>query len=282
MRHAHGVYMLGLAPAPPCAAACASASAMVSNWSLAINGATIAGFCVCVLKQRARWNQHWMGNGNWWCCQHPCLLLPCIAIIMPHASVLLALQWTPAAIGQVAWCQYGLHATSVVRFHVTLCSINRKSFFSTISCISKWSGTTFQTNTRFVNRLHTIKTHKRCNEPNITALPPVKLEICLRKHTSNSWFSFFPAFLRIQESPKKKHTQSHFVNELHAFCPFFKAYHVGKHRRGLMHVSYCISSHNFTYNSHFCLCDSDSITSIFAAPEIEMAKKLLKVTSWTN
>ena len=61
-----------------------------------------------------------------------------------------------------------------------------KIVFSTISCISKWSGTTFQTNTRFVNRLHTIKTHKRCNEPNITALPPVKLEICLRKHTSNS------------------------------------------------------------------------------------------------
>ena len=79
-----------------------------------------------------------------------------------------------------------------------------KIVFSTISCISKWSGTTFQTNTRFVNRLHTIKTHKRCNEPNITALPPVKLEICLRKHTSNSWFSFFSAFLRSQESPKKK------------------------------------------------------------------------------
>ena len=49
---------------------------------------------------------------------------------------------------------------------------------------------------------------------------------------------------------KKKNTQIDFVNELHAFCPFFKAYHVGKHRRGLMHVSYCISSHNFTYIIH--------------------------------
>ena len=71
-------------------------------------------------------------------------------------------------------------------FHVTIPVHKSEITFSTISCISKWSGTTFQTNTRFVNRLHTIKTHKRCNEPNITALPPVKLEICLRKHTSNS------------------------------------------------------------------------------------------------
>ena len=63
-------------------------------------------------------------------------------------------------------------------------------------------------------------------------------------------FHDFPRFYGLRNHPKKKNTQSHFVNELHAFCPFFKAYHMGKHRRGLLHVSYCISSHNFTYIIH--------------------------------
>ena len=160
--------------------------------------------------------------------------------------MLLALQWTPAAIGQVAWCQYALHATSVVRFHVTLCSINQKLFFDNFMY--------FEVVRHHLPNQHALckqatydKNHKRCNEPDITALPPVKLEICLRKHTSNSWFSF-SAFLRSQESPKKKkNTQSHFVNELHAFCPFFFNYHMRKHRRGLMHTSFSISSHMFTY-----------------------------------
>ena len=60
----------------------------------------------------------------------------------------------------------------------------------------------------------------------------------------------FPRVFTFSGITQKKKTQSHFVNELHAFCPFFKAYHMGKHRRGLMHVSYCISSHNFTYIIH--------------------------------
>ena len=63
-----------------------------------------------------------------------------------------------------------------------------KIVFSTISCISKWSGTTFQTNTSFVNRLRTIKNHKHCNEPKITALPSVILEIYLLQNADSRIF----------------------------------------------------------------------------------------------
>ena len=113
----------------------------------------------------------------------------------------------------------------------------------------------------------------------------MKLEICLRKHTSDSWFSFSPAFLRSQESPKKKNTQSHFVNELHTFRPFFLNYHMKKHRRGLMHNSFSISSHMFTYIIDMYVSDfnfwfSVYITSILAAVEIAKENHILKVTFW--
>ena len=47
---------------------------------------------------------------------------------------------------------------------------------------------TFQSNTRSVNRLRTIKKHKRCNEPKITALPSVILEIYLLQNADSRIF----------------------------------------------------------------------------------------------
>ena len=84
---------------------------------------------------------------------------------------------------------------------------------------------------------------------------------------------------------KKKNTQSHFVNELHAFCPFCLNYHMKKHRRGLMHTSFSISSHMFTYIIDMYVWFSVYwfsvyITSILVAAEIAKENHILKVTFW--
>ena len=51
-----------------------------------------------------------------------------------------------------------------------------------------WSGTTFQSNTRSVHMLRTKKNHKHCNEPKITALPSVILEIYLPQNADSRKF----------------------------------------------------------------------------------------------
>ena len=51
-----------------------------------------------------------------------------------------------------------------------------------------WSGTTFQSNTRFVHRLRTQQKHWHCNEPKITALPSVILEIYLPQNADSRKF----------------------------------------------------------------------------------------------
>ena len=84
---------------------------------------------------------------------------------------------------------------------------------------------------------------------------------------------------------QKKNTQSHFVNELHAFCPLFFNYHMKKHRRGLMHTSFSISSHMFTYIIDMYVWFpvywfSVYITSILVAAEIAKENHILKVTFW--
>ena len=69
------------------------------------------------------------------------------------------------------------------RFFQDICSKNQQ-----ISYISKWSGTTFQSNTRFVHRLRIQQKHWHCNEPKITALPSVILEIYLLQNADSRIF----------------------------------------------------------------------------------------------
>ena len=97
-------------------------------------------------------------------------------------------------------------------------------------------------------------------------------------------FHFSPRFYVLRNHPKKKHSKS-LCEWTTCVCPFFLNYHMKKHRRGLMHTSFSISSHMFTYIIDMYVWFSVYwfsvyITSILVAAEIAKENHILKVTFW--
>ena len=98
------------------------------------------------------------------------------------------------------------------------------------------------------------------------------------------WFSvYITSILVAAEIAKENHIlKVTFWVYCTRLAPFCRTFIIEKHQRRLMHVSYCISSHIFAYINHINTLRFRMVIPSLAAAEIETAKNLLKVTSWTN